>query len=286
MAMIEVHDLRYTYRGAEESAIDGLGFEVGKGEVFGFLGPNGAGKSTTQKVLIGLLRGYEGEVSVLGKAMGLWGSNFYEHIGVAFEAPNHYLKLTALENLRYFRRLYTGKTLEPLDLLARVGLRNDGDMLVSQYSKGMKSRLSMARALLNDGELLFLDEPTSGLDPVSSRRMKEIIQGQRADRKTVFLTTHDMAVADELCDRVAFIVGGTISVIDTPRQLKLSHGARRIRVEVRDKGVLEQSELPLTGLAESTEFRELLGHPGLETIHTLEASLEDVFVEITGRKLS
>ncbi len=218
--------------------------------------------------------------------MGHWGSDFYEHIGVAFESPNHYLKLTALENLRYFRRLYAGKTLEPLDLLERVGLPDEGDMLVSQYSKGMKSRLSMARALLNDGELLFLDEPTSGLDPVSARRMKEIVQSERAAGKTVFLTTHDMAVADELCDRVAFIVGGTISVIDTPRELKLRHGERRIRVEVRDRGALEQSELPLTGLAESTEFQELLCHPGLETIHTLEASLEDVFVEVTGRELS
>ena len=283
--MIDVHDLRYTYERAKESAIDRLTFKIGEGEVFGFLGPNGAGKSTTQRILIGLLRGYQGDVSVLGKAMDAWNSDFYEHIGVGFESPNHYLKLTALENLRYFRRLYAGKTLEPVELLERVGLDGSGDMLVSQFSKGMKCRLSMARALLNDAELLFLDEPTSGLDPVSARRMKEIIQGQRAAGKTVFLTTHDMAVADELCDRVAFIIDGTISVIETPRQLKLMHGEPRLRVEFHDNGALQKREFPLPGIADDASFQKLLRHPRLETIHTLEASLEDVFVDVTGRPL-
>ena len=103
--MIEVRDLSFTYAGTTARAVDRISFDVGRGEVFGFLGPNGAGKSTTQKILIGLLREYQGEVAVLGKPRHEWGSDFYENVGVSFESPNHYLKLTALENLRYFRRL-------------------------------------------------------------------------------------------------------------------------------------------------------------------------------------
>ena len=162
----------------------------------------------------------------------------------------------------------------------------DGDTLVSQYSKGMKSRLSVARALLNDGDLLFFDEPTSGLDPVSARRIKEISQSESRAGETVFLTTHDMAVADDLCDRVDFIVDGEISTIETPRQLKLQYGERRVRIEIVDQGTARSREFSLAGIAENPNFQEMLRHPGLETMHTLEASLEDVFIAVTGRSLS
>ena len=175
---------------------------------FGFLGHSGAGKSTTQRILIRLLREYQGQVTVLGRDLADWHSDYYELIGVSPELPNHFLKLTALENLRYFSALYSRATQPPAALLAMVGLDDDGPMRVSQYSKGMKQRLSVARALLHNPELLFLDEPTAGLDPLNARRIMDLIKEQQRAGKTIFLTTHNMTAAEELCDRVAFIAGG------------------------------------------------------------------------------
>jgi fluoroquinolone transport system ATP-binding protein len=284
--MILAHDLRFTYHRAEAPAVHELSFEIARGEIFGFLGPNGAGKSTTQKILIRLLRDYAGDVTVFERDLRSWSSDYYERIGVSFEFPNHYLKLTAAENLRYFAALYQAGTRSAGELLELVGLDRDGAMLVSQYSKGMKNRLSVARALLNDPELIFMDEPTAGLDPVSSRRIKELIKSQKRAGKTVFLTTHDMTVADELCDRVAFIVDGTIKLIDAPRALKLRHGQPRVRVEYRKRDGIVAREFPVNGLGNNEEFLTLLRQSEVQTIHTLEATLEDVFIEITGRELS
>ena len=206
--MINVKDLNFTYTGTTEPAIKNISFAVQPGEIFGFLGPSGAGKSTTQKILFRLLQGYHGSVQVFGRDLHEWGYDYYEQVGVSFEMPNHYTKLTALENLRYFGALYQGPVLKPEMLLELVGLKDDGDLLVSQFSKGMKNRLSVARSLVNDPKLLFMDEPTAGLDPVNARKIKDLIKAQKDAGKTVFLTTHDMTIADELCDRVAFIFDG------------------------------------------------------------------------------
>ncbi len=284
--MLSVEDLTYAYPGAAEPAVRGLRFSINPGEVFGFLGPSGAGKSTTQKILIGLLRGYAGKVTVFGRDLSGWKSDYYERIGVSFEFPNHFLKLTALENLTYFRRLYSVGTEPPEALLELVGLSGDGNMPVAQFSKGMKNRLSVARSLINRPELVFLDEPTSGLDPVSSRRIKDLILARKTAGATVFLTTHDMTVADELCDRVAFILDGRIAVIDSPRELKLRYGQSAVRVEYRENGNAEHREFPLKGLGDNDEFTGLLRGHDVETIHTLEATLEDVFIRVTGRELS
>jgi fluoroquinolone transport system ATP-binding protein len=265
--------------------VNGLSFTVEAGEIFGFLGPNGAGKSTTQRILIGLLRGFRGSVRMLGRPLGDWGAELYEHVGVVFELPNHYSKLTGLENLSYFRALYSGATRPPAELLERVGLGGDGDMPVGQYSKGMKSRLSIARALLNDPELLFLDEPTAGLDPVSGRSIKDLIREQKERGRTIFLTTHDMTVADQICDRVAFLVDGQFAVVDSPRALKLSHGEPRVRVEYLQDGRPERREFRLAGLGEDAQFLRLLRSTEVQTLHTLEATLEDVFIQVTGQRL-
>lgn len=285
-AVIDVEQLTFTYPSSSRPAIETLDFSVGAGEIFGFLGPSGAGKSTTQKILIGLLRGYRGQVWVFGKSLSEWRSDYYERIGVAFELPNHYLKLTALENLSYFGALYSGKTRAPRELLEKVGLAENGGMLVSQLSKGMKTRLSVARALLNEPEILFLDEPTGGLDPVSARRIKDLVREQSGAGRTVFLTTHDMTVADELCDRVAFIVEGRIALIDRPRELRLKYGAPRVRVEFQGDSGIERREFPLSGLGDDAEFIDLLRSREVQTLHTLEATLEDVFIQVTGRVLS
>jgi len=286
--MIQVENLNFTYSGTAVPAVRNLNFEIAPGEIFGLLGPSGAGKSTTQKILISLLRGYQGKVTVFGRDLAGWGSDYYERIGVSFELPNHYLKLTGNENLNYFASLYQPPTQPPEALLALVGLEDDGDTLVSQYSKGMKNRLTVARALIHNPELLFLDEPTAGLDPVNARRIKELIRRQQEQGKTVFLTTHDMTVADQLCDRVAFIVDGEIKLIDSPRQLKLEHGRPQVRVEYMANGTAQvsQRDFMLAGLGQDQEFLQLLRSQPLQTIHSQEASLETIFIQVTGRSLA
>ncbi len=263
-----------------------LDFHVDDGEVLGFLGPNGAGKSTTQKILIGLLREYSGSVSVMGGSLAGRGSDYYEQIGVSFERPNHFLKLTAFENLSFFRSLYRGDTEDPLDLLDAVGLRDDADRYVGEFSKGMQVRLNFARALLNKPKLLFLDEPTTGLDPVNTRIMMEEIRRLREQGTTIFLTTHNMSLADGVCDRVAFLVDGRIRLIDSPRELKLRYGSRHVRVEYGSSPTTEFRDLPLEGLADNQKFLGLIRRDDLQTIHTQETTLDDIFIQVTGRSLS
>ncbi|MYN65864.1 MAG: ABC transporter ATP-binding protein [Acidobacteria bacterium] len=285
MPVVDVDGLTFTYASGTAPAVRDLCFRIDRGEIFGFLGPNGAGKSTTQKLLIGLLRGYRGTVSVMGRDLADLGADYYERIGVSFELPNHYLRLTGLENLRYFRALYRGETREPEALLELVGLAEDGARLVAEYSKGMSTRLGLARALLNDPQLIFLDEPTVGLDPVSGRHIRNLIRDLKAAGRTVFLTTHDMTVADELCDRVAFIVNGEIRLVDSPHGLKLAHGARTVVMEYDLDGRPGRREFPLDGLGDDADFLVLLREATVHTVHTQEATLEDVFLRITGHSL-
>ena len=285
--VIRVRGLTFTYPKSPEPAVRGMDFSVGRGEIFGFLGPSGAGKSTTQKLLIGLLRGHGGEATVWGEDPIARGPDYYERIGVSFELPNHYQKLTGLENLRFFASLYSGGTLDPMELLDAVGLADDANTRVGKYSKGMQMRLTFARSLINDPELLFLDEPTSGMDPMNARKIRSMILDLKARGRTVFLTTHDMTTADELCDRVAFVVDGSIVVMDRPAELKIARSQRRVRVEYRgENGRLDTAEFPMDGLADDPAFHMVLRNHHVETIHSREASLEDVFVDITGRRLS
>ena len=223
-----------------------MDFTVGRGEIFGFLGPSGAGKSTTQKLLIGLLRGHGGEAAVRGKDPLAWGPDYYQRIGVSFELPNHYQKLTGLENLRFFASLYDGDYARPdASCWTPSAWPTTPNTRVGKYSKGMQMRLIFARSLLNDPELLFLDEPTSGLDPVNARKVRIMILDLKARGRTVFLTTHDMATADELCDRVAFVVDGKIVALDTPAELKIARSQRLVRVEYRgENGRLDSCRLP------------------------------------------
>lgn len=283
--MIEVKNLNFTYAGSAERALKDINFAIERGEIFGFLGPSGAGKSTTQKILIGLLKGYQGEIKVMGRDLNTWGSDYYERVGVSFEQPNHFLKLTARENLNYFRSLYSGATEDVQTLLEWVGLGEDGDKRVGQFSKGMRGRLTVARALINRPQLLFLDEPTSGLDPVNARRIQELIRQKRDEGTTIFLTTHNMAVADELCNRVAFITDGAIQLVDTPRELKLRYGKRLVRVEYGINGATTKSEFPLDELGNNISFLELLRREHVQTIHTQETTLENIFIKVTGRAL-
>ncbi|MDQ3393656.1 MAG: ABC transporter ATP-binding protein [Bacteroidota bacterium] len=281
--MIHVKNLLFTYPKAAVPTVKGLSFSVQKGEIYGFLGPSGAGKSTTQKILIKLLSHFDGEVMVLDKRLQDWNADIYEHIGVGFELPNHYLKLTALENLQFFGSFYQ-KTRNPMHLLKMVGLDLDAHKRVEDFSKGMKMRLNFIRALLHDPQILFLDEPTSGLDPVNARVMKDIILDLAKKGKTIFLTTHNMHDADELCDRVALIVDGEIKETGSPKELKLKGGERKVVVEI-DNGTTFKKEYLLDGIGQNREFLELINQDGIQSIHTKEASLEDIFIATTGKKL-
>ena len=284
--IVAVENLRYTYPGTTDPAVRDVSFTVQRGEVVGFLGPSGAGKSTTQNVLTGLLDDYEGSVRVFGRELREWGGDYYERVGVSGESPNHYLKLTGRENLQLFASLYVADTADPGDLLARVGLADAADRRVGDYSKGMKMRLNLARSLLHDPPLLFLDEPTTGLDPGNARDVRELVRERQEAGTTVFLTTHDMTVADDLCDRVAFIVDGRIVTVDSPTTLKRTHGEPRVRVEYRDNGALATAEFDLPTLGDDEAFHTLLADHGVERIHSAEATLEDVFIDVTGRELA
>lgn len=283
--MIRVENVSYRYAGTSALALSDLNFAIAPGEIFGFLGPSGAGKSTTQKILIGLLKGYQGRITIFGRELSGWGSDYYERIGVSFELPNHFRKLTARENLAYFGALYRRPSRPPREVLDLVGLADDADTPVAQFSKGMQNRLNLARALQHDPELLFLDEPTSGLDPLNAQRVKDLIRAQQAAGRTIFLTTHNMSVAEDLCDRVAFIMDGAINLIDAPRALKLQYGVPRVCVEYRSGQQLARAEFPIAELDKNDSFLDLLRRGAVQTIHSQEATLDEIFIRVTGRRL-
>ncbi len=282
--MIQATQLSYTYPGQNQAAVNNISFTVNQGEIFGFLGPSGAGKSTTQKILIRLLRGYQGNVSIDSKELRSLSQDYYNQIGVGFELPNHYPRLTALENLKFFASFYRNKNANLMQLLEKVGLHQEADKPTSAFSKGMKMRLNFIRALVHDPDLLFFDEPTSGLDPVNARKLKNIIKDLRAQGKTIFLTTHNMHDAAELCDRVAFITQGKISLTNSPDNLRREHGTRKLTLEYGN-GEIVSREFPLDNLGENASFLNLIKNEYIQSIHSADASLEDVFIKTTGERL-
>lgn len=220
--MIEVKNLTFSY-GKDKQVLHGLNFTVEDGEIFGFLGPNGSGKSTTQKILTGILKGHGGYVSLFGQDIStVHMRDFLGKIGVLFEFPYLYANLSAVDNLKYFSSFYpSGQLRDVWEVLEQLEFKKEFlKKPVSSYSKGMRQRVSMARALISSPKLLFLDEPTSGLDPAGAVLFRKIIEEERRKGTTVFLTTHNMLDADLLCDRVAFITNGDIVALDAPKRLK------------------------------------------------------------------
>lgn len=285
MKVIDVQDVYLKYRASKQDTIRGISFDVREGEIFGFLGPSGAGKSTMQKILTGTLRDYRGSVRIFDTEMKYRTRDYYEHIGVDFEFPNFYGKFTALENLQYFASLYSGRTVNPLELLEKVGLHLDADKKVSSYSKGMKMRLGFIRALLHNPQLLFLDEPTSGLDPANARILKDMILEQKKMGKTIILTTHNMHDAEELCDRVAFIAAGTVKAVDSPHALRKSNADTQVEYSYLADGKEQLNVCRLSKLACAADFQSALKEGTLTSIHSKEQTLEDVFISLTGRGL-
>ena len=281
--MIIVKNLSYTYPKEKEPVLKNLNFGIGQGEIFGFLGPSGAGKSTTQKVLYKILGDFTGEISIKDKPLQDWGNEYFEKIGVGFELPNHYLKLTAKENLRLFASFYPEKNLRDFDELFEIfGLSGDTDKRVEAFSKGMKMRLNFIRAIMHNPDILFFDEPTAGLDPVNAQKIKRHIIQLKNEGKTIFVATHDMATADELCDRVSFIVDGEIRLTDKPSVLKNKHGRQSVKVELENG---RTAEFPVKDLADNAEFLRFIKRGAILRINTQEATLEEVFIKVTGTKL-
>ncbi|MDH3306970.1 MAG: ABC transporter ATP-binding protein [Acidimicrobiia bacterium] len=280
---IEVRDLSYAY--GDIKAVDSVTFDVAPGEILGFLGPNGAGKSTTIKMLTGQLRPDSGTITVLGMSMPGQTLDIQARIGVCFEEKNLYENMSARENLDFFARLYGIKGLDADPLLRRVGLIDRADDRVANYSKGMRQRLMITRAMINEPEVMFLDEPTDGLDPVSSQAVRNVIKAEAERGVAVILTTHDMHEADQLSDRVAFINEGLIEALDTAENLKLEYGQRSVRIRSRDGGAVKERVIALDDPDSSDRIRAAVAVEGLMTIHTEEATLEDIFIKLTGRGL-
>jgi ABC-2 type transport system ATP-binding protein len=275
-----------TYNYGQLMAVDHITFQVAKQEILGFLGPNGAGKTTTVKMLTGQIKPKQGHVVILGVDVAQRPKQVQAQIGVCFEDSNLYEQLSGEDNLKLFARLFGVKQFDAPGLLKRVGLDGRGQDLVESYSKGMKQRLMVARALVNRPSILFLDEPTEGLDPASAVAIRDIILEERARGATIFLTTHDMMEADKLSDRVAFIDQGQIVALDTPHNLKQQYGKRLLRAEVSGlDGTLNVREIVLDRPETGGEVERLFQEQRVITLHTEEATLEDIFIRITGRGL-
>ena len=274
------------YRYGDLTAVDHISFNVAEKEILGFLGPNGAGKTTTFKMLTGQLKPKGGQAKLLGMDISKNVDKVQGEIGVCFETTNLYEQMTALENLNLFAKLFDIKSFDGNALLERVDLGGRGKDKVETYSKGMKQRLMVARAILNKPRVLFLDEPTAGLDPTSSEKIRKIIMEVRDRGATVFLTTHDMLEADKLADRVAFMNQGKIVALDTPLQLKQQHGKRALKAKVAgETGGMEDREITLDTPETPEAVQKLFSQEKVITIHSEEATLEDIFISLTGRGL-
>jgi fluoroquinolone transport system ATP-binding protein len=211
--------------------------------------------------------------------------SLYNRIGVAFEFPNLYEKLTAVENLKLFASFYTRDIIDSEKLLKMVNLSEDRNTLVNSFSKGMKMRLNFARSIMHNPDLLFLDEPTAGLDPVNARMVKDIISSLKERGTTIFLTTHNMHDAEALCDRLALIDNGMLVISGSPDDLKLQFGVKKLKVTLKHQNLRREMEFELPGISSDISFLEALKSDELETIHTCEASLEDIFIKVTGHSL-
>lgn len=283
--MIKVSNLYHSYNKDGNFAVKDVSFEVKEGEIFGFLGPSGAGKSTTQNILTGLLQLQQGEVSVVGYDVKKISNKMFNQIGMSFEQSNVYSKMTAKENLEFYRRLFDVETREPEELLQLVGLGDKANVRAGEFSKGMKHRLTFVRSMINNPKLWFLDEPTTGLDPAIASDIKDIIKAENKKGVTIFLTTHNMHIADELCDRVAFIVNGEIKLIDSPRNLKLQYGEKFVEVEYTKDGISIKETFSTVLKEDKNRLQEVIAKYEIETMHTKEATLEEIFIKVTGRGL-
>lgn len=281
MNAIEVENLSRTFN--DLKAVDNISFSVQAGEIFGFLGHNGAGKTTTIRMLSGQLLPTSGRGQVAGCDVVTEQKRLKPLIGVVSEYQNLYERMSGRENLEFAARLY-GQTNRRVDeALEQVGLVERAKDKVKNYSNGMKQRLLIARALLHRPKIVFLDEPTRGLDPVMGREIRRLIVDLSNEGVTMFLTTHYMEEADQLCARVAFLSEGRIVALDTPSHLKIKHGENVVKVTFENGNNLNIS---LDDPDAGKKLQTLISEGQVRSLHSAEATLEEVFIRIAGRELT
>jgi ABC-2 type transport system ATP-binding protein len=279
---IDVQHLSRSYGSVK--AVDDISFSAQRGEIFGLLGHNGAGKTTTIRMLTGRTKPTSGTAHIAGYDVVSQLDRIKPIINLVFEDQNLYERMSGQDNLQFFADLYAVPHARVGELLDRVGLDAEArKRKVKTYSSGMKQRLLIARALINDPRILFLDEPTRGLDPSSARELRQIVREMSQDGTTVVLTTHYMEEADELCDRVAFLANGKIVAMDTPTELKLRYGTPSARLLLKNRTELM---VDLDSPEDARTVEELMAAGDVLTIHSQEGTLEDVFINLAGRPLS
>lgn len=278
--IIEVKELAKLF--GDKTALKNVNFEVKKGETIGFLGPSGSGKTTTIKILTAQLQATSGEVKIFGQPVQkLKGPSYMKRIGILTDNSGFYERLTVYDNLSLYCDLYGVEKRRIDEVLESVNLLQDKKKLVQKLSKGMKQRVTLARAILHKPELLFLDEPTSALDPVNMKQIHAGLKQLNAEGTTIFLTTHDMQEAEDLCDKVAFLDKGEIVKFDTPQNVRVQQentsisfllkGNRTVTVEMGGEG--------------AEKIYQYMKDEQILTIHSNEPTLGDVFVQLTGRDL-
>lgn len=268
---------KITKRFGNKTALNQIQFNVEKGEIFGFLGPSGAGKTTLINILTGQLKADEGTTQLLGKDTKDLTPEDLAHIGLVGDSSGYYEKLSLEKNLIVYAKIYGLPNSRVDEVLEQVGLLESKKTIAEKLSTGMRQRMFLARALLNRPELLFLDEPTSGLDPMTSKKIHHLLEELKAAGTTIFLTTHDMVEATELCDRISLLNQGDLVEIGTPRDIIQKYNKEK-RVKVT---FIDHSEQVMA-------FEDLKDQDmrQVELIHSMEPTLEDIFIQLTGEKLN
>lgn len=265
-----------------EKALDGIEFEIGRGEIFGLLGPSGSGKTTTIKILTGEFEPDAGRVEILGYAHEEFSrSSYIKQLGILSDNSSLYDRLTVRDNLELFRKLYGTDKEKVMQVLKEVGLEKHADKRVSVLSKGMKQRILLCKAILHEPEILFLDEPTSALDPITTDRIHDMLLRIKGQGTTIMLTTHDMDEATALCDRVAFLNNGRILEQGAPEFLR--HAYKKNEVHITMNGGRTMSIERSTD--NRTELEEALFDSEVIDIRTDYPTLGEVFKNVTGKEL-
>ena len=268
---------KITKRFGNKTALNQIQFNVDKGEIFGFLGPSGAGKTTLINILTGQLKADEGTTQLLGKDTKDLTPEDLARIGLVGDSSGYYEKLSLEKNLIVYAKIYGLPNSRVDEVLEQVGLLESKKTIAEKLSTGMRQRMFLARALLNRPELLFLDEPTSGLDPMTSKKIHRLLEELKAAGTTIFLTTHDMVEATELCDRISLLNQGDLVEIGTPRDIIQKYNKeRRVKVIFRDHS---EQVMAFEDLKDQ-DMRQV------ELIHSMEPTLEDIFIQLTGEKLN
>ena len=268
---------KITKRFGNKTALNQIQFNVDKGEIFGFLGPSGAGKTTLINILTGQLKADEGTTQLLGKDTKDLTPEDLARIGLVGESSGYYEKLSLEKNLIVYAKIYGLPNSRVDEVLEQVGLLESKKTIAEKLSTGMRQRMFLARALLNRPELLFLDEPTSGLDPMTSKKIHRLLEELKAAGTTIFLTTHDMVEATEMCDRISLLNQGDLVEIGTPRDIIQKYNQeKRVKVIFRDHS---EQVMAFEDLKDQ-DMRQV------ELIHSMEPTLEDIFIQLTGEKLN